>query len=133
VSQNQPAIEVSHLRKVFHIPQRDPGLGGAVKALFRPRYAEKVAIDDISFSVPPGEIVGYIGVNGAGKSTTIKMLTGILAPTAGLVRVLGRNPQGARRQRSPDRGGLRTAHPALVGLSPRGVAQPHRPHLRGGA
>ncbi|WP_027891802.1 ABC transporter ATP-binding protein [Calidithermus chliarophilus] len=96
MSQNQPAIEVSHLRKVFHIPQRDPGLGGAVKALFRPRYAEKVAVDDISFSVPPGEIVGYIGVNGAGKSTTIKMLTGILAPTAGLVRVLGRDPHKER-------------------------------------
>ncbi len=49
----------------------------------RPHYEEKVAVDDVTFSLEPGELVGYIGPNGAGKSTTIKMLTGILVPTAG--------------------------------------------------
>jgi ABC-2 type transport system ATP-binding protein len=53
-------------------------------------------VGGISFAVDPGEMVGYIGVNGAGKSTTIKMLTGILAPTGGSVRVLGRDPHRDR-------------------------------------
>lgn len=90
------AIEVQHLRKVFQTSQKSPGLGGAVKALFRPNFQQKVAVDDISFSVEPGEMVGYIGVNGAGKSTTIKMLTGILVPSGGSVRVLGRDPHRER-------------------------------------
>ncbi len=91
-----PAIVVDQLSKIYRIPQKDPGLVGAVKALFRPRYTEKVAVDGISFSVEPGEIVGYIGVNGAGKSTTIKLLTGILEPSGGTVRVLGRDPHRER-------------------------------------
>ncbi|HWI65359.1 MAG TPA: ATP-binding cassette domain-containing protein [Symbiobacteriaceae bacterium] len=89
-------IEVKDLTKVFRTNQKDPGLGGAFKALFKPNYVDKVAVDHLSFSVDPGEIVGYIGVNGAGKSTTIKMLTGILAPSGGSVRVLGRDPHRQR-------------------------------------
>ena len=85
-------IDVQNLSKVFRVPRKDPGVRGAVKALFRPRYEDKVAVDRISFAVNTGEIVGYIGVNGAGKSTTIKMLTGILLPTSGQARVLGRDP-----------------------------------------
>jgi len=91
-----PIIQVEHLRKVFQVPHKDPGLRGAVKALFRPRHDARVAVDDISFAVEQGEMVGYIGVNGAGKSTTIKMLTGILLPSAGSVRVLGRDPHRER-------------------------------------
>src|SRR5512144_2453063 len=91
-----PIIEVNKLTKVFRVPHKDPGLRGAVKALFVPRYEDKVAVDGISFSVEPGEMVGYIGVNGAGKSTTIKMLTGILLPSGGQVRVLGRDPHRQR-------------------------------------
>ncbi|NTU79125.1 MAG: ATP-binding cassette domain-containing protein [Chloroflexales bacterium] len=90
------AIVAEQLAKVFRIPQKDPGVVGALKALVRPRHADKVAVDGISFSIEPGEVVGYIGVNGAGKSTTIKMLTGILEPTAGTVRVLGRDPHRDR-------------------------------------
>src|SRR2546422_7714366 len=66
-----PAIYVENLSKLFRVSQKDPGIAGAVKALVRPRYQEKVAVDCISFTVEPGEVVGYIGVNGAGKSTTI--------------------------------------------------------------
>ena len=91
-----PAIAAENLSKVFRVAQKDPGVVGAVKALFRPHYTQKVAVDGVSFTVEPGEMVGYIGVNGAGKSTTIKMLTGILAPSAGSVRVLGRDPQRER-------------------------------------
>lgn len=89
-------IDVENISKVFRISQKDPGVRGAVKALFRPRFQEKVAVDGISFRVDEGEVVGYIGVNGAGKSTTIKMLTGILVPSGGQVRVLGRDPHRQR-------------------------------------
>jgi ABC-2 type transport system ATP-binding protein len=54
------------------------------------------AVDDVSFTIDPGEMVGYIGPNGAGKSTTIKMLTGILVPSGGSVEVLGLDPSRHR-------------------------------------
>jgi ABC-2 type transport system ATP-binding protein len=56
------------------------------------------AVDDISLRIERGEAVGFVGANGAGKSTTIKMLTGILQPSAGGVRVLGREPVPERRR-----------------------------------
>jgi ABC-2 type transport system ATP-binding protein len=89
-------IEVSQLTKVFRIPKKDPGLGGAVRNLFRPKFDSKTAVDHIDFKMDAGEIVGYIGVNGAGKSTTIKMLTGVLLPTSGSARILGRDPHRQR-------------------------------------
>jgi ABC-2 type transport system ATP-binding protein len=87
-----PIIRTDQLTKVFRIVRKKPGLAGAVQSLFFPKYEHKVAVDGISFEVEAGEVVGYIGVNGAGKSTTIKMLTGILLPTSGAVNVLGRDP-----------------------------------------
>ncbi len=89
-------IQVNDLCKVFRINQKDPGLSGAIKALVRPRHIDKSAVDEISFDIEPGEMVGYIGVNGAGKSTTIKLLTGILLPTGGQVRVMGLDPHRQR-------------------------------------
>src|ERR1700745_3789412 len=62
------AIDVRHLRKV---------------------YGEVVAVDDLSFTVPPGAVLGLLGGNGAGKTTTIAMLLGLLEPTAGDIEVLG--------------------------------------------
>ena len=91
-----PVIEAHDLSKVFRIPQKDPGVWGAVKALVRPKHIDKTAVDNVSFTIQRGEMVGYIGVNGAGKSTTIKMLTGILIPSGGTVRVLGRDPHRER-------------------------------------
>ncbi len=99
-----PSIQVDHLCKVFQVPRKDPGLAGSVKALFLPKYENKVAVDDVSFSIDAGEMVGYIGVNGAGKSTTIKMLTGILVPTSGSVRVQGRDPHRERIANARDIG-----------------------------
>nr|WP_202888758.1 ATP-binding cassette domain-containing protein [Kribbella solani] len=63
---------------------------------FRRTRREVRAVDGLSFSVEPGEVVGYIGPNGAGKSTTIKMLTGILVPSAGSIRVAGVDPSRHR-------------------------------------
>jgi len=89
-------IETNQLTKVYRVNQKSPGIGGAVKALFKPNFREILAVDQIHFTVEPGEIVGYIGVNGAGKSTTIKLLTGILKPTRGMVEVMGRDPHQQR-------------------------------------
>src|ERR1700719_1906263 len=55
------------------------------------RFGDFTAVDDISFSVAPGQFFGFLGPNGAGKSTTIKMLTGLLEPTAGRMQVLGQD------------------------------------------
>jgi ABC-2 type transport system ATP-binding protein len=68
---NSPIIEVQNLTK---------------------RFGEFVAVDDISFSVPEGQIFAFLGPNGAGKTTTIKMLTTILRPTSGTIRVAGADP-----------------------------------------
>ena len=85
-------IEVNHISKDFVSPKKYPGLRGAIKGLFSNEKIVKTAVDDISFSIEKGEIVGYIGSNGAGKSTTIKMMTGILNPTKGTCRVAGIDP-----------------------------------------
>src|SRR5580658_1993817 len=53
------------------------------------RYGEILAVDDVSFEVSPGEVLGFLGANGAGKSTTMRMIAGFIAPTAGRVRVCG--------------------------------------------
>jgi ABC-2 type transport system ATP-binding protein len=63
-----PAIEVSNLKK---------------------KYGVNVAVQDLSLTVPNGMLFGFLGPNGSGKSTTIGCLTGLLAPTAGEIRVLG--------------------------------------------
>ena len=91
-------IEVNELTKVFRKPVRGSGLSGMAKTLFSRKYEEIRAVDGISFTVPDGEIVGYIGANGAGKSTTIKMMCGILTPSSGSVRIDGVEPYRKRQQ-----------------------------------
>ena len=91
-----PQIELSHVVKDYRIRVRDEGKGRLAQFV-RPKYEQKRAVEDVSFSIEPGEMVGYIGPNGAGKSTTIKMLTGILTPTAGKVVVFGKDPAQNRR------------------------------------
>lgn len=93
-----PIIQTENLTKVFRINKKDPGVRGALKALVRPRLESNIAVNQINFKVEPGEMVGYIGVNGAGKSTTIKLLTGILVPTSGNVRVLDLDPHRDRAE-----------------------------------
>lgn len=62
------------------------------------RYGDTVAVEDLSFSVGPGEIVGLLGPNGAGKTTTINMVLGVLAPSAGTIRIEGLDIATQRRQ-----------------------------------
>lgn len=101
---SMPIIQVDNLSKIFRTSRKEPGLLGSVKSLFAPRFEDKVAVDGINFSINRGEVVGYIGVNGAGKSTTIKMLTGILVPSKGTVQVLGRDPHKQRVPNAQDIG-----------------------------
>ena len=89
-------IKVDGLTKIYKLRTKKKKR----KSLFSfARKTRKIhAVDDMNFSIDKGEIVGYIGKNGAGKSTTIKMLSGILVPTAGEVQVAGIVPHKKRVQ-----------------------------------
>ena len=90
------------LTKAFRTYKKQPGFAGAVRGLFRRRYEQTLAVKDVSFTIEPGELVGFLGPNGAGKTTTLKMLAGLLYPTSGSAQVLGYTPwerdDGYRRQ-----------------------------------
>jgi ABC-2 type transport system ATP-binding protein len=86
-------VRVRGLSKHYQVHQRPPGLGAAVRSLFRRRYTQVKAVDGIDFAIGPGERVGFLGPNGAGKTTTLKMLSGLLYPTAGELTVDGHVPQ----------------------------------------
>src|SRR5512143_465060 len=85
-------IVVEALVKTFRVAEREAGTWGALRGLARRRHRVVRALDGVTFSLEPGELVGYIGPNGAGKSTTVKVLSGILVPDAGRCEVLGRVP-----------------------------------------
>lgn len=95
-------IEVQNAVKVFRVLKKKPGLLGAVTAFFRSEYREVNAVDRLDFSIEAGELVGFIGANGAGKSTTVKMLAGVMQPTSGHIRVLGRDPVRDRVDNAQD-------------------------------
>ncbi|MEO7369802.1 MAG: ATP-binding cassette domain-containing protein [Ilumatobacteraceae bacterium] len=86
-------IEASDLTKMFEVPVREQGLRASLRSLVRRETREVTAVDSVSFTIEPGEIVGFLGPNGAGKTTTLKMLSGLLHPTAGRCRVLGFEPK----------------------------------------
>lgn len=93
-----PVIKVEQLNKQFKIYRHREGLSGAVKDLFNRNYEYFQAVNGMDLTLDQGEMIGFIGANGAGKSTTIKMLTGILKPTSGKIEVLGFNPHADRVQ-----------------------------------
>lgn len=97
-------IEVKNVTKEFVSAKKYPGLKGAFKGLFSREKVVKTAVDDISFTIPDGQIVGYIGSNGAGKSTTIKMMTGIMHPTKGQCLVNGIDPCKNRKENAANIG-----------------------------
>ncbi|MBC9784086.1 ATP-binding cassette domain-containing protein [Heliobacterium chlorum] len=89
-------IEALGLTKEFRLFQRREGVMGAVRDLWDRDYQTVKAVDQIDLKVNRGEMVGYIGANGAGKSTTIKMLSGILVPSSGHLVVNGFVPHKER-------------------------------------
>ena len=93
-------IEVKNLSKKFRVKVKEKGLKGSLKSIFKPKYKVVEAVKNISFEVEKGEIIAFIGPNGAGKSTTIKMMTSILYPDKGSVRVLGFDPTKDRKKLS---------------------------------
>ena len=97
-------IKVENLSKEFKISKKYPGFKGALRSFFSTEYTIKKAVDDISFEINDGEIVGYIGANGAGKSTTIKMMTGILTPSSGRIIVVGVIPYENREKNAKNIG-----------------------------
>ncbi len=86
------AIIIDHLVKDFEVTVKSPGLAGSISSIFSPKKKNIHALKNISFSIQPGELVGFIGPNGAGKTTTLKTLSGLLYPTSGFVEVLEFNP-----------------------------------------
>ncbi len=85
-------ISVSHLKKYYQVHKKEPGFWGSLRSLVSRKYETVKAVNDISFSIEPGELVGFIGPNGAGKTTTLKCLSGLLYPSGGQVEVLGYTP-----------------------------------------
>jgi viologen exporter family transport system ATP-binding protein len=94
---SEHSVQVAGLLKVFDVPEREAGLRAAAKGLVRRKTREVRAVNEISFTIEPGEVVGFLGPNGAGKTTTLKMLSGLLYPSGGDAFVLGHVP--SRRQR----------------------------------
>lgn len=86
-------ITVNKISKTFRINKKGKGFLGILK----PKHTKKIAVNNISFSIKKGEMVGFIGKNGAGKSTTIKMLSGILYPDSGEIKVDGYTPYKDRK------------------------------------
>ena len=87
-----PIIRARGLSKTYRISEKQPGLAGTIQHLLRRRHRDVLAVDGISFTIEPGEIVGFLGPNGAGKTTTLKMLTGLIHPSGGELEVAGHQP-----------------------------------------
>ena len=99
-----PLIRVQDLVKEFRRTKRQLGRFGALRTLVTRQVEITRAVDGISFAVDEGDLLGYIGSNGAGKSTTIKILTGILVPTSGEVEVAGLVPWQQRERNALNMG-----------------------------
>ncbi len=86
------SVVVDELSKTFEVPVREEGLWASLRSLVHRQYRSVEAVRSVSFTLEPGEVVGFLGPNGAGKTTTLKMLSGLLYPTAGHARVIGFDP-----------------------------------------
>ena len=95
---NNTIINTDNLVKTYRRYKKQEGIRGSIASLLKRTYEEKVAVNHISLSVQAGEFVGLIGPNGAGKTTLIKMLTGIIAPTAGTIDVMGYYPNDLKNE-----------------------------------
>ncbi|WP_313344984.1 ABC transporter ATP-binding protein [Lacrimispora sp.] len=92
VLQGTPALVLDNVTKTYSQWQRSGKAKDIIKNLLKPEKKVVTALDQVSLTIGQGEFVAYAGANGAGKSTTIKILSGILTPTSGQVTVLGLSP-----------------------------------------
>ena len=99
-----PVISVKNVCKDYTVYQNRSGFAGALVSLFKPLSKSVNAVKSLSFDIAEGEFVGFIGENGAGKSTTIKMMSGILFPTSGTVHTMGLEPYKKRRENAANIG-----------------------------
>tara|TARA_Y100001968_G_scaffold169355_1_gene155084 strand:+ start:1561 stop:2550 length:990 start_codon:yes stop_codon:yes gene_type:complete len=88
-----PLIEVEQLSKAYLVADKKPGFKGTIRHFFKRKTQEIHAVKKVNFSIEQGEIVGFLGANGAGKTTILKMLCGLIYPTSGFLRVAGFCPQ----------------------------------------
>ncbi|MFZ9738628.1 MAG: ABC transporter ATP-binding protein [Prochlorotrichaceae cyanobacterium] len=86
------SIEVDRLCKTYPVALKSAGLVNTLRHFFQRRYRYIEAVKPLSFTIAPGEIVGFLGPNGAGKTTTLKMLTGLIHPSSGSARIAGHEP-----------------------------------------
>lgn len=85
-------ITMKNVSKVYKYYEKEKGIRGSIRNIFKKKYLYKQAVKNVNFSIKKGSFVGFVGLNGAGKTTTLKMLSGILKPTEGKIDVLGYNP-----------------------------------------
>ena len=81
-----------NLSKSFYVSSKEEGLKGTIKHFFKRKTKSVKVIKDISFKIKEGEIVGFLGANGAGKTTILKMLCGLIYPSKGSILVSGYSP-----------------------------------------
>lgn len=86
------AIELKDVNKYYKVNQVDQGIKGALRGIIHPQKKIVHAVKNVSFTVEENEIVGLIGYNGAGKTSILKMISGIMYPSSGEIRVLGYKP-----------------------------------------
>lgn len=91
-------ITINNLSKTYQVSEREAGHGEALCSFFRRKFRAVFAVQEVNFSIQSGEIVGFLGPNSAGKTTTLKMLSGLLHPTCGSVHVLGFTPWERKRE-----------------------------------
>ena len=108
------AIETQGLGKTYRRRKRGQGFWGGLRSYFSAEDEAVDAVRDLSLVIRRGESVGLIGENGAGKSTTVKMLTGILVPTDGSVATLGLNPWKQRKTLALNMGVVFGQKPQLI-------------------
>ena len=85
-------IEVREISKTFSLSTKAPGIKGTLKHFFKRETIEKKVVKNINFEIKEGEIVGFLGANGAGKTTILKILCGLLYPSSGYISVAGSRP-----------------------------------------
>lgn len=88
-------IDMNSVDRIYNVPIRD---GNILKYIFSRKYETIKAVDNMTFSVNEGELIGFVGANGAGKSTAIKLMCGILTPSQGEIKVLGNDPYEKRKE-----------------------------------